>query len=250
MKLSNDGVALLKKLEGCSLKAYKDTAGILTIGYGHAYWPWDSEITQDNADRLLATDVKKFEKHVEANFSNYLPYTQYEFDALVLFAFNLGSIKQLTANQTRDRAVIAEKMLLYCNSGGKRVEGLVKRRLCERDLFLDGVYSHDPYGSTYPDSSRYENIAKEVLQGRYGNGNERIQNLSALGYDPKRVQGIVNRMLQEKSFQQENELLKNYANLVIMGEYGNGEERRERLEQEGVDYKAVQKVVNQMLGHE
>lgn len=135
MKISQTGIDLIKQFEGCKLAAYKCPAGILTIGYGHTGGVRDGQvITQAQAEMLLREDLIKFEVKV-AKYEKYC-WRQHEFDALVSFAYNLGSIDQLTANGTRSRAVIADKMVLYNKAGGKVLVGLTRRRKAEQALFL------------------------------------------------------------------------------------------------------------------
>lgn len=142
MHISDEGIALIKKYEGCRLTAYKPVATekYWTIGYGH--YGQDivqgMTITQAKADELLKQDLVKFEKQVEKYDSKY-HWTQNEFDALVSFAFNVGSINQLTANGTRTRQEIATKILEYTKAGGKTLSGLVKRRKDEQALFLSST---------------------------------------------------------------------------------------------------------------
>lgn len=137
MKTSKTGLDLIKTFEGCRLKAYKCPANVWTIGYGHtgSDVKQGMVITQAEADRLLQQDLERFEKNV-MKFNNKYHWTQNEFDALVSFAFNIGSIDQLAANGTRTKAQIAQAMLLYNKAGGKVLPGLTKRRQAERQLFL------------------------------------------------------------------------------------------------------------------
>ncbi|MDR0221443.1 MAG: glycoside hydrolase family protein, partial [Lachnospiraceae bacterium] len=78
---------------------------------------------------------KKFEKNVR-KYNDKYHWNQNEFDALVSFAYNVGSIDQLTHDGTRDKHKIAEKMLEYDKANGKTVAGLTKRRAEEKKLFL------------------------------------------------------------------------------------------------------------------
>ena len=136
MKTGNAGLNLIKQFEGCRLTAYKCPAGVWTIGYGHTAGVTSGQtITQEEADKMLVCDVEKYERKVNKYYDRYR-WNQNEFDALVSFAFNIGSIDQLTANGTRSRAVIAEKILLYNKAGGKLLNGLKRRREAERVLFL------------------------------------------------------------------------------------------------------------------
>ena len=139
MKTSQNGINLIKKFEGCQLKAYKCAAGVWTIGYGHTLNVKQNDIiTNQQAEDFLKEDLQKFEECVQKYNSTYC-WNQNEFDALVSFAFNIGSIDQLTARGARNREVIAEKILLYNKAGGKVLVGLTKRRQAERELFLKKV---------------------------------------------------------------------------------------------------------------
>ncbi len=140
MQIGQAGIDLIKQHEGCQLTAYKCPAGVWTIGYGHTGSDVKEglTITPVKAEQLLKSDLAKFEKHVQ-NFDSKYHWNQNEFDALVSFAFNVGSINQLTANKTRTKAQIAQAMLLYNKANGKVLPGLTKRRQAERQLFLTPV---------------------------------------------------------------------------------------------------------------
>ena len=139
MKTSQNGIDLIKKFEGCRLKAYKCAADVWTIGYGHTKGVEPYEIiTLTEAEKLLREDLSEYESNVDKYRLRY-GWNQNEFDALVSFAFNLGSIDKLTANGTRSRATIADKMLTYNKAGDKVLAGLTKRRQAERELFLTPV---------------------------------------------------------------------------------------------------------------
>lgn len=140
MKVSNNGINLVKRFEGLELKAYRDSVGILTIGYGHTYAVKAGDaITGEKADAFLREDLQVAELTV--NTSVKVKLTQGQFDALVSFVFNLGSgnfvkstlIKKLNAG---DYAGAADEFGKWVNAGGKRLPGLVKRRAAEREVFL------------------------------------------------------------------------------------------------------------------
>lgn len=168
MKTSINGLNLIKTYEGCKLVAYKavSTEKYYTIGYGHygADVTKSMRITQAQADALLVKDLAKFEAKVNKYQSKY-NFNQNQYDALVSFAYNIGSIDGLTANGTRTIAQISAKFTAYNKSGGKVLTGLTKRRNAEKKLFntaiknnfvFDGVdYSKvfDPtfYASKNPD---------------------------------------------------------------------------------------------------
>lgn len=139
MKTSSEGINLIKSFESCKLVAYKalPTEKYYTIGWGH----YGSDvyanmtITQAQADLYLVSDLVAFEQKVNKYQAKY-NWNQSQYDALVSFAYNVGSIDQLTANGTRSNDVIAKKMLEYVKSGGRTIPGLVKRRQTEQALFL------------------------------------------------------------------------------------------------------------------
>ncbi len=85
-----------------------------------------------------------------------------------------------------------------------------------------------------------EEIATEVIQGKWGNGTDRKNKLTNAGYDYKAIQNIVNQKLSKKS----NEEI---ATEVIKGKWGNQPERQKRLEKAGYNYSEIQKIVNERL---
>lgn len=140
MKISNVGLELIKKYESCKLTSYVCPSGILTIGYGHTGYDVKKgmNITQEKSEELLINDLEIFEKHVN-KYDNKYHFTQYQYDALVSFAYNIGNIDTLTRNGTRTIAQISESILLYTkSSGGTILQGLVNRRLEEQALFNKG----------------------------------------------------------------------------------------------------------------
>jgi len=142
MKISAEGLALIKSFEGCRLTAYKavSTEKYYTIGYGHygADVKKGMRITQAQADAYLVSDLAKFEAKVEKYNSKY-HFSQLQFDSLVSFAYNVGNIDGLTANGTRTIAQISAKFTAYNKSGGKVLSGLTKRRKAEKDMFDRGT---------------------------------------------------------------------------------------------------------------
>lgn len=134
MKTSKAGIDLIKKFEGCRLKAYKCAAGVWTIGYGHTKGVKANDtITQEKAEEMLLSDIAKYEANVNS-FKNY-NFNQNQYDALVSFAFNVGSINQLTNNGKRSIYQIAQHIQAYVYAGGKKLQGLINRRKAEYQLF-------------------------------------------------------------------------------------------------------------------
>lgn len=105
---------------------------------------------------------------------------------------------------------------------------------------VDGDICFTDYGKKNPVKKTIDQLADEVLAGKWDNGAERERLLTAAGYDYSAVQKRVNEILNKKTVDE-------IANEVIRGEWGNGAERKEKLTAAGYDYFAVQKRVNEML---
>ena len=145
--ISQKGINLIKEFEGCRLKAYQDSVGVWTIGYGTT--SADKSITgtniyegltisQETAEYWLSLSVNsKYGKNVDS-FDNIYHWSQNEFDALCSFAYNIGSINGLVDNGRRDKSEIPNKMLLYVNAGGQKLDGLVIRRNAEVSFYKYG----------------------------------------------------------------------------------------------------------------
>jgi GH24 family phage-related lysozyme (muramidase) len=186
--LSQNGLNLIKSFEGLKLTAYKalSTEKYYTIGYGHygSDVTKGMKITEAQAEKLLANDCAKFVTHVNKYMSTY-NFNQNQFDALVSFAYNVGSITQLTNNGKRSISDISSKILEYNKSGGKVITGLTTRRKKEQTLFNTAVKT-----------KTNEEIAKEVLAGKWGNGTERKTALEKAGYNYTEIQKLVNKLLK------------------------------------------------------
>lgn len=90
-----------------------------------------------------------------------------------------------------------------------------------------------------------DELAQEVLQGKWGNGSDRRRRLEAAGYNYTEVQARVNQILYGSK-----PVLKSIDTVafeVINGKWGNGAERKKRLKEAGYDYKKVQDRVNQII---
>ena len=139
MKISQEGLSLIKKFEGCRLEAYYCSGGVLTIGYGHTGGVKESDtITQEEAEKLLRADVFKFEEYVEDNVMVELDQSQ--FDALVAWTFNLGpgNLRESTMLKKLNNAdyeSVPFEMRRWNKAGGKTLDGLIRRRNAEALLF-------------------------------------------------------------------------------------------------------------------
>lgn len=154
MKTSQNGIDLIKRFEGCRLTAYRCPAGKPTIGYGHtAGVRMGQKITQAQADGFLRDDLAKFERAV-MKYDHVYHWNQNQFDALVSFSFNLGSIDGLTAKGKRTVEEISAAILKYntakVNGVRKVLSGLTERRKAERALFLQPARKDMQAASTEP----------------------------------------------------------------------------------------------------
>jgi len=173
MKISENGLNLIKEFEGCRLTAYKpvQTEPYWTIGWGHygADVKEGQTITQVQADKMLKEDMVQYENAVNS-ICSYLDLNQNQFDALVSFTYNCGagSLKQLTANGTRTIAQIAEKILLYNKTiAGQELAGLARRRKAEQELFLKASQQIIPSENKNV-SEGIVAIIQNTLNNRYG----------------------------------------------------------------------------------
>lgn len=140
-KISNAGVKLIKSFEGCRLTAYKPvpTEQYWTIGWGHygSDVKQGMTITQAKADAMLIADLAKYEAYV--NNPSFVPITdklnQNQFDALTSFCYNTGPENLKKLCKDRMIAQIAASITKYNKAGGKVLNGLVRRRKAELDLF-------------------------------------------------------------------------------------------------------------------
>ena len=97
------------------------------------------------------------------------------------------------------------------------------------------------------DNTDLNSVANEVLQGLWGNGQERYDRLTNAGYDAQAVQNRVNALLNGDYTQSDYTNLDSVANEVIQGLWGNGQERNDNLTNAGYDAQAVQNRVNELL---
>ena len=138
-RISEEGLSLIKKFEGCRLEAYKCSGGVWTIGYGHTENVNEGDtITQEKADKLLKSDIESFEVYV--NYSVMVELDQGQFDALVAWTFNLGpgNLRESTMLKKlndADYASVPFEMRRWNKAGGKTLDGLIRRRQAEGLLF-------------------------------------------------------------------------------------------------------------------
>ena len=134
-----EGLALIKKFEGCELKAYQCSAGVWTIGYGHTKDVVEGmEITQEQAEQMLVDELHEYESYINKYVTVAL--SQNQFDALVSWVYNLGpaNLKASTMLKVLNDGKYEEvpyQMKRWNKAGGKVLDGLVRRREAEALLY-------------------------------------------------------------------------------------------------------------------
>lgn len=140
MRISKQGLELIKASEGFAAVPYRCPAGYMTIGYGHVLRDEQiTHITEEEAEALLRKDIAEIEQAIHELVS--VPLKQHEFDALVSLAYNIGItriagstlLKLLNAGRRHEAA---EQFGRWVYANGKPLAGLVARRNAERQLFL------------------------------------------------------------------------------------------------------------------
>lgn len=139
-------IDFLKELEGVEFKAYNDGAGFMTIGVGHLIKPNESHLltaTLDSVDvdHLLFQDLKDFEIRLK-KVIDIKKLTQGQFNALISFAFNVGSsalekstlLKKIKSKSSRQE--IESEFLKWNKAGGKVMNGLTNRRKKEIKMYF------------------------------------------------------------------------------------------------------------------
>ncbi len=146
MKISSNGIELIKQFEGLSLKPYLDAVNIPTIGFGNTYYEdgtkvtlKDKPITEERATELLEFIANKtFSENINKVVK--VPLNQNQFDALVSFAYNIGNgnfnsstlLRWLNQGNYKEASI---QLLRWNKSKGVVLNGLTKRRKAEKELF-------------------------------------------------------------------------------------------------------------------
>ncbi len=145
-KISECGLALIMEFEGFADKIYECQGGKLTIGYGHVMSrgeiaKFSAGISKVQAIELLRQDVANAEQSVTRLISADI--TPWQFDALVSFTFNVGagalqrsSLRRRVNAGQHEQA--AREFMRWIFAGGRKLEGLIRRRKAEADLYSKG----------------------------------------------------------------------------------------------------------------
>lgn len=228
LTISNSGINLIKAFEGCRLTAYQDSVGVWTVGYGHTLGVTNGQtITQALAEAYLKADCAAAEQAVNSYNAKY-NWNQNQFDALVSFTFNCGTgnLKTLTANGTRTIAEISAKITAYNKAGGKVLQGLVKRRAAEKELFDKAAssaatsYTHKDFikevqkaiGAKADGIAGRETLSKTITVSKFKNNTHAVvkpiqKYLNSIGFDCGTVDGIAGTKfdISVKAYQKANE---------------------------------------------
>ena len=144
MMMTEEGLALIRRLEGFRSEAYRDAVGVWTIGYGHTSMAGPPavtaglRITAEEGAAILARDVEAVAQGVRRAVTAEL--TGNQFSALVSFAYNvgLGAFRASSVLKTVNAGAFADvpaRLALWVKAGGKTLPGLVRRRALEGELF-------------------------------------------------------------------------------------------------------------------
>lgn len=176
------GMNLIKRWEGCKLKAYKDVAGVWTVGYGLTTAAGfievgpDTTLTQEEADRYLEQAVNKYADGIRSAIT--APINENQFAAFVSLAYNVGiygvrrssAVRRFNAGQL-DK--VPRAIRAWNKAGGRVVQGLVNRREAEVELFQTPVVSvaHQPAQQrTSPTQSKTMQASAIQLASGVGGG--------------------------------------------------------------------------------
>jgi lysozyme len=139
MNISQEGISLIKKFEGCELEAYKCAAGVWTIGYGHTKDVKEGDsILKEDAESMLVHELQKYCNDVDIAVK--VDLKQNEFDALVSWTYNLGltnlnsSTMLKVLNEGKHDEVPAQ-IKRWNKASGQVKQGLIRRREAEALMF-------------------------------------------------------------------------------------------------------------------
>jgi lysozyme len=147
MKMTDEGLELIKTFEGFRSRAYRDPVGVWTIGFGHTSMAGMPEVrpgmvvSEAEAAEILRRDVEMFARGVRERLARKLSDAQ--FSALVSFAYNVGlgalaKSSVLRAVNAGDFEAVPRRLALWTKAGGRTLPGLVRRRAAEAALFVSG----------------------------------------------------------------------------------------------------------------
>jgi lysozyme len=146
MKVNKLGIDMMHHFEGCKLQAYQCSAKVWTIGWGNTYYQdkrpvkQGDKVTQEQANELFEMIMNEFSIEVRKALTKEV--SENQFSALVCFAYNvgIGNLKKSTllrkVNVNPNDETIALEFAKWNKAGGKVLNGLVRRRKAEADLYF------------------------------------------------------------------------------------------------------------------
>lgn len=141
--------SLIRRFEGCKLRAYQCSAKVWTIGVGNTFYEDGSAvkqgdvITQERADRLFIILLDQFAAQVRPLIKQ--PLNDNQFGALLSFAYNagVGALQRSTllrlVNANPNNPLIRQEFAKWNKAGGKVLVGLTRRRTAEADLYFTPI---------------------------------------------------------------------------------------------------------------
>lgn len=141
MQINQAGLEIIKTFEGFRARQYVCPAGYPTIGYGHvvkAGEDFTQGVSEEQAEILLKSDLAIAKQAVVRNIKVKL--TENQFSSLISFVYNVGggALQRSTLRQKLNRGeyeAVPGELLKWIYAGGRKLPGLVKRRLAEAELF-------------------------------------------------------------------------------------------------------------------
>ena len=171
--LNKASLDLIKRWEGCKLKAYKCSAGVWTVGYGLTTSAGfievgpNTTITQAEADWYLEKTIEKFLAQIEPAIT--APINANELGAFTSLAYNIGPTAFRKSSALRhfnagNKDKVPNALRMWRKAGGKVVKGLVNRREAEVDLFLTPVVAEKP-APVRTSAVQSKTVQASVVQG-------------------------------------------------------------------------------------
>jgi len=153
MRVTAEGIALIRRCEGFRATAYRDAVGVWTVGYGHTSMAGPPAVTagltvsRAEAEAILARDVESFARGVAGAIRTEI--NDRQFSALVSFAYNVGLANfhrssVLKAVNAGDFAAVPRRLQLWTRAGDKVLPGLVTRRAAEAAMFIGEAPAQPP----------------------------------------------------------------------------------------------------------
>ncbi len=146
MQISDEGIALVKKFEGCKLESYLCSASVWTVGYGSTRGVQKGDVwSQEKADITLIDELHEYGKYVEELVT--IPLNQCQFDALTSWTFNLGPTNLQNSTLLKvlnqgDYEGVPYQIKRWNKAAGQVNDGLIRRREAEALLFEGKNWEH------------------------------------------------------------------------------------------------------------